>query len=183
MEIIYYYAKEEDALGINYVSAYSWKETYSDLLPKEYLDQRINTYKDRTERTKTFLKNYNGKYYVAKDSDKVVGILAFQDSKEDKYRDYGHIEALYVLKEYQGQGIGKRLFEIAVSELKNMGYQKVELECMSGNDTINFYKKYTGNISSQIDYQIPGVGTVKADIVLFENIDEILELLNKKRVK
>ena len=64
-----------------------------------------------------------------------------------------------------------------------MGYQKVELECMSGNDTINFYKKYTGNISSQIDYQIPGVGTVKADIVLFENIDEILELLNKKRVK
>ena len=69
-----------------------------------------------------------------------------------------------------------------MSELKNMGYQKIELECMSENDTINFYKNYTGNISSQIDYPIPGVGTVKADIVLFEIIDEILEFLNNKRV-
>ena len=56
MEIIYDYAKEEDALGINYVSAYSWKETYSDLLPKEYLDQRINTYKKKLKEQKHFQK-------------------------------------------------------------------------------------------------------------------------------
>ena len=48
---------------------------------------------------------------------------------------------------------------------------------MTGNDTINFYKKYNGKIVSQIDYPIRTVGTVKADIVLFEDIDEVISLL------
>ena len=38
-------------------------------------------------------------------------------------------------------GIGKELFKIAVEGLIKMGYKKMMLECMTGNDTLNFYKK------------------------------------------
>lgn len=62
-----------------------------------------------------------------------------------------------------------------------MGYSKILVECMTGNKTISFYQKYTGYIVSQIDHAIKDLGNVKADIVLFEDIDEILSLLKNKR--
>ena len=184
MNIKYSYATEDDAYGIDYVSAHSWKETYSGLLPDEYLNNRINNIPNKTNRTKEFLKSYNGKYIVAKDEEKVVGILAFCPYKEEKYKEYGYLEAIYVLKDYQGHGIGKELFKKAVTGLKEIGYKKMRLECMSGNKTLNFYKKYGGIIETQIDYPINGVGTVKADILLFENLDNLVQLLeNKSNVK
>lgn len=180
MNITYEYATENDAYGIEFVAANSWKETYTGLLPDEYLDYRVNNVENRIEKTKEFLKNYTGKYIVAKNNDKVIGILCFSDSLDEEYKEYGYLEALYVLKKYQGYGIGKELFKIAVIGLKEMGYSKMKLECMSGNDTINFYKKYSGTIKSQIDYPINHVGTVKADIVLFEDLDNVLELIKEK---
>ena len=183
MEITYSNATLDDAYGICYVSAHSWKETYTGLLPDDYLNNRINNISNKVEGTKKFLKEFKGTYIVAKDDSKVVGILAFGPAQEEQYKDYGHIEAIYVLKDYQGLGIGKELFKRAVTGLKEMGYSKLQLECMTGNDTINFYKKYTSEIVSQIDYPIKAVGTVKADIVLFKNIDEVISLLSdiKKR--
>ena len=56
----------------------------------------------------------------------------------------------------------------------------MQLECMEGNDTINFYKKYDGIVESQIDFPIKNVGIVKADIVLFEDLDKVNNLLNQK---
>ena len=40
MNIKYSYLTEEDAYGIEYVAAHSWKETYMGLLPDEYLDNK-----------------------------------------------------------------------------------------------------------------------------------------------
>ena len=57
MEIIYDYANENDAYGISYVSAHSWKETYTGLLPEEYLNNRIKNIPNRVESTKNFIKN------------------------------------------------------------------------------------------------------------------------------
>lgn len=182
MPIIYDYANENDAYGINYVSAYSWKETYTGLLPIEYLDNRIKNISNKVEVTKKYLRNYKGKYIVARDEKKVIGILAFGPSNIEKYPEYGCINALYLLKKYQGLGIGKELFKRAINGLKEMGYSKILVECMTGNKTINFYQKYTGYIVSQIDHAIKDLGNVKADIVLFEDIDEILSLLKTKEI-
>ena len=181
MDIIYDYATEDDGYGISYVSAHSWKETYKGLLPEEYLDDRISNINNKIESTKKFLKTYNGKYIVAKDKDKIIGILAYSPQKQNKYKEYGHLGALYVLKSYQKKGIGKNLFKIAIEGLIEMGYKKMQLECMCGNKTINFYKKYMGIIESQINYPINNVGIVKADIVLFEDLEKTLEILNKTK--
>lgn len=180
MNIKYSYLTEEDAYGIEYVAAHSWKETYMGLLPDEYLDNRIININNKVERRKEFIRTYNGKYIGAKDKDKVIGILAISTPQEEKYKEYGHLGAIYVLKEYHGYGIGKELFKIAVNELKKMGFNKMQFECMEGNDTINFYKKYDGIVESQIDFPIKNFGIVKADIVLFEDLDKVNNLLNQK---
>ena len=50
MNIKYSYSTEEDAYGIEYVAAHSWKETYTGLLPDEYLDNRIININNKVEK-------------------------------------------------------------------------------------------------------------------------------------
>ena len=183
MNITYGIANSEDAYGIEYVSAHSWMETYLGLLPDDYLNNRIRNIENKIEDTKNFLKNYDGKYIVAKDDDRVIGILVYGYSKEEKYKEYGHLDAIYVLKDYQGLGVGKELFKIAVSGLIEMGYSKMQLECMQGNNTLNFYKKYLGVVNETIDYPIKDICVVKADIILFENLNDVLKKINESSLK
>lgn len=168
-----------DAYGVEYVSAHSWKETYSGLISDEYLDNRVkkidNKDEERINKTRTFLETAKN-YYVAEYDNKIVGLLSVREAI-DEYPEYGHLGAIYVLKDYQGYGIGKELFKKGIEDLIEMGYSKMQLECMKGNNTINFYKKYEGHVVDTIDYPIKDE-IVKADIVLFEDINKILELLN-----
>ena len=170
MKIVYSSANKNDAYRVAYVVAHSWKETYAGLVPDEYLDYRINDIDNRVESTGEFIENYSGKYMVVKVDDLVVGMCAF---RVDDNRDSGHLDAMYLLNEYHGYGIGKELFKSAIDWFVDKGLNTMTLECMCGNDTINFYKKYGGEITSTIDYPIKGAGVVKADIVRFENIDKI----------
>lgn len=178
MNIVYKSATEDDASGIAYVSAHSWKETYSGLLPDEYLDERIKNVPNKIDSTKSFLTNYLGDYIVAKDGDDVIGILSYTVCNDEKYIDYGYLEAIYVLKKYQGYGIGKELFRKAIIGIKSKGYNKMKLECMVGNPTLGFYKKYLGNVVDTILYHINGVGSVKAYVLVFEDLDEVIKKLN-----
>lgn len=179
MKITYKEATKEDALGISYVSAKSWLESYSGIIDQEYLEKRVDTYKEKEERTKKYLDTMNGKYFVAKDGDRVVGIMAALYQDDEAYKDYGEIGAIYVLNDYQGIGVGKKLFRIGFETLKSFGYDKVKLECLCGNKTIYFYKKYLGNVVDTFDYTIKDVGSYKADIVLFNDLDATLDLLKQ----
>ena len=52
-------------------------------------------------------------------------------------------------------------------------------ECMSGNKTLDFYKKYLGEIIDTTNYPLNnGNIIVKADIILFD-IDNALNEINK----
>lgn len=182
MNISYRFANENDAYGIAYVSAYSWMETYNKLLPKKYLEDRINNIDSRVEKTKCFIKNHPN-YLVAMDDDKVIGICEYEKSDDEKRLGYGKVGALYVLEKYQGYGIGKELFKKAINGLIGMGYNKMYLECMSGNDTINFYTKYDGIIEETIDFPISRVGNVKADIVVYNDLKDLYEKLCSSKRK
>ena len=179
MDIIFREATYEDAVGISYVSAQSWLESYSEIIDINYLKERVDKYVERSERTKKYLDKINGKYFVAIHDGKVVGIMTAEKQSDETYKDYGEIGAIYVLKDYQGLGIGKNLFKIGFETLKSFGYKKAKLECLEGNKTINFYKKYLGKIDKTFDYTIKDVGSYKAEIVLFESIDDLLNLMNK----
>ena len=57
------------------------------------------------------------------------------------------------------------------------------IECMCGNDTINFYKKYGGQVINTKDYVLHNGEKVNVDILKFEDITQILKLENVKRRK
>ncbi len=181
MNIEYREATLEDAFGISYVSAHSWQESYSGIMPDDYLQGRVDNIENKIEGTRKFLSNFNGKYFVALDNNKVIGIMCVNYQEDESYKEYGELGAIYVLKAYQGFGIGKELFKLGFNALKEMGYNKVKLECLCGNKTIDFYKKYLGEVVDTFDYTIKNVGSFKADIVLFNDIDASLELLENRK--
>ena len=168
-------ASIEDAYGISYVSAYSWTETYTGLVSNEYLSQKINNLSEKAKKTEEFLKT-NHNYLVAVVDNQVVGFCNYRKLEND----LGKISALYLLKKYQKQGIGKKLFFEGISKLIDLNCNKMIIECMHGNETINFYKHYDGKVIKTIDYYLKNNEKVKVDILEFNNIKNLLNKNNKK---
>ena len=79
------------------------------------------------------------------------------------YKDYQQeIGLLYLLKEYQRKGIGKKLFNIATNKIKENGYNEFFICCNKYNiNAKKLYKKMGGIIDEiddeNIDKSIPQV--------------------------
>ena len=61
--------------------------------------------------------NRNMKIYVAKVKEKVVGVIG--------YRDNSHINLLFVLEEYQYNGIAKALYNLVLENCKNANTKRM----------------------------------------------------------
>lgn len=112
----------------------AWGETYKGLMPDSILEGR--SLERWVQKTK---ENPENKYIAFADG-KAVGIVGFLPQARDFVTDNesGEIVALYVLKEYQKQGIGKALMNKA---LKDISSDKVTLFVLKGNENaLEFYK-------------------------------------------
>jgi ribosomal protein S18 acetylase RimI-like enzyme len=73
--------------------------------------------------------NINGNInFVATDGDKIIALVnASTLSYYEHYKELGYADllAIYISPEYQRLGLGRRLFDMAVSELKRQGCTKM----------------------------------------------------------
>ncbi|MDU5106154.1 MULTISPECIES: hypothetical protein [unclassified Clostridium] len=63
-------ATPEDALGISIVNVYTWKTTYSGLIPEDFINSRIEKVTEIAERNKR---------EIGEREDKIRGILMIAD--------------------------------------------------------------------------------------------------------
>ena len=88
-----------------------WNETYRGI----YSDEKIDNfdYKKNSEKFLNIINNPNIELYVVEDNNKLVGYMDYGKPYRP-YKDYEQeIGLLYLLKEYQGNGIGRKLFSLA----------------------------------------------------------------------
>ena len=176
MEFIIRKAKEEDAKEIAYVNAYTWLTTYKGLMPDELLEERVKTIDDRVPKIINAIKTKDN-FYVALDNNKVVGIMSYGKSRNQDYIDSGEIKSIYILKDYQGLGLGKSLFMTGIKELLNMGFNSMILNVLEGNDAFLFYQKYGGKkVSEKIDDF--GGTILKENVMYFDNLEDIYSKFN-----
>lgn len=135
-------ATPEDARGMKEVSYRSWLATYpneeagitlediqerlKDALSDEKIAQKIEQLASIPE---------NEKYIVAREDGKVVG---FCHAK--KYPDKNQLHAIYVLPEYEGKGIGSKLWGEVQKFFDPAKDTMVEVATYNTN-AINFYRK------------------------------------------
>ena len=176
MEFIIRKAKEEDAKEIAYVNTYTWLTTYKGLMPDELLEERVKTIDDRVPKIINAIKTKDN-FYVALDGNKVVGIMSYGKSRNQDYIDSGEIKSIYILKDYQGLGLGKSLFMTGIKELLNMGFNSMILNVLEGNDAFLFYQKYGGKkVSEKIDDF--GGTILKENVMYFDNLEDIYSKFN-----
>ncbi|MDB2613906.1 GNAT family N-acetyltransferase, partial [Chlamydiales bacterium] len=118
-----------------YVHATSWQETYAGLLDKSVIED-FNELK-RRNMWSSFLKNESNlqKAYVALMSDKIIGIASWRESN-----DQFELLTLYVLKEFQGLGIGKKLFKQIEKDTTKKG-KHLMVWVLENNKSTAFYEK------------------------------------------
>lgn len=172
MNIVVRDASIKDVDSITYISTYSWISTYEKIVSKDEINHRIETMEKRKNHTKDIIEN-NNRFLVAEMNGNVVGFLSYSKSRNDIYNNYGEIIAIYILKEYQGQGIGKQLFIQGIKKLVELGYNKMILNVLNSNENaIRFYKKF-GGVKIESKEETFGGKKVIEDIMCFDNLKDI----------
>lgn len=144
-------AKREDAPRIAHVHIKSWQETYRGLMPDSYIDNLESLEgKRRLEFWESNLSNEEGRRstWVAQKDDalakEIVGFVSVGRTRDQLPISDGEIYAIYLLKLYHGQGVGRLLFESGITLLKEMEMKSAALWVAKGNKTEGFYRHLGG---------------------------------------
>ena len=159
-------ATPKDALGISIVNVYTWKTTYSGLIPEEFIDSRIEKVTEIAERNKREIEEKDN-FIVATVDGAIIGFACYGESREEEFINAAEIYAIYVLSGFQGKNIGKKIFKSCIEELKRNGFDSVIINCLKGNNALEFYKHMGAKIIGEREDKIKGIIMI-ADILLLE---------------
>ncbi|USK47893.1 GNAT family N-acetyltransferase [Bacillus sp. CMF12] len=143
-----------DAKGIAEVHVDSWRTTYKNIIPDEFLNNL--SYQRREE---LWINNIpKGNVFVAEnDKGEIVGFSSGGIERSGKYKEYqGELSSIYILKEFQGQGIGKALTNPVIKELEKLGINSMLVFVLEENDSRLFYETIGGKIIDKIEVEIAG---------------------------
>ena len=135
-------AKPEDAGAISKVHEASWKNAYAGLVPYAALARMINRrdvkWWANAIRKSTLI-------LVVEMDNEIVGYATLGPNRVSTFPFEGEVYEIYLRPEYQGVGLGSKLFADAVNELKRRSYKGVVVWVLSDNDpAITFYENAGG---------------------------------------
>ena len=132
-------AEVNDAENIVDINLTSWQTTYGGIFKKEFFEKRKSTRDKKLDWWKQHLEQEHDVYVAIVDG-KLVGYMDFyKDSQTNE--GYAEISSVYILKEYQKMGIGRRFFKIAIDLTKKANKTKFMLNVLDRNSALEFYKK------------------------------------------
>lgn len=120
--------------GKAFVHWQSWQETYAGLVDEDFLkgftlEQCVGIAKRWPENT-----------LIAEVGGRAVGFASYNKYRDDTLDHCGEVYALYVLRAFQGQGIGYALMQACLERLSK--YPKIALWVLEGNEqAIHFYQR------------------------------------------
>ncbi|WP_354004547.1 GNAT family N-acetyltransferase [Alkalihalophilus pseudofirmus] len=147
-------ANVADAAGIAKVHVDSWRTTYKGLFSDKLLAGL-----SYEEREKSWIKQIpTGHVFVAEnDNSEVIGFAAGGKERSGNYEGYdGELHIIYLLKDYQGQGIGVHLVRQVVDEMIRSGYQSMLCLVLEGNPSRYFYEAIGGKLIDRVEGEIRG---------------------------
>ncbi len=130
-------ANAEDAFGISGVHDASWKQAYTGLIPHKALQTMIRR---RDPKWWERAISHSTRILVLESMGQIVGYATLGSNRVATLPQQGEIYELYLLPEYQGIGLGKRLFLAARKELAALNLKGCVVWVLEENDpAVAFY--------------------------------------------
>lgn len=161
----------DDAAEMANVHINSWRESYSKLLPQQFLNERPLFFKNRYELWKKVTQRTDQVTLVAESKDHgVVGFINGTHGRDEGLEDWCEVWCIYLLKNYHGKKIGFNLLKQYFDAHAEKGYLRGYLWVLEGNPTINFYEKTGGKFEGRMKEDIIADQKVKELMYLWDNI-------------
>ncbi|CAM2076950.1 MAG: GNAT family N-acetyltransferase [uncultured Clostridium sp.] len=138
-------ASYEDCRSLALLKRIVWETTYRGIYPDEKIDKYDVDLNEN--KFKNMIKEQSQRLFVILSDSKIIGYISCGKIMRAFDKHTHDIGLLYLLKEYQGKGIGRQMFEFAKKELKNQGITEFIVSCNKYNiPAQQFYKKMGGQI-------------------------------------
>lgn len=128
---------------------------------KELIEKEIQHKKEILQEA---VNNNNILFWVAKDKEKVIGTISYgpccNDIKEctnNEITDLGELGSIFVLPEYQGQGVGSALINHLLAYLKKEGIKEFCLDSGYEQAQKTWLRKFGKPYAIVKDHWAPGV--------------------------
>jgi RimJ/RimL family protein N-acetyltransferase len=148
-------ADPSDAAQIAQVNLESWMSTYRGILDEAYLQSR--SLDDQVQIWNSTLTQFNPSEnrFVAVAGNHVVGYCGGGRNPDTRSPFQSEMFGIYILKQYQGQGLGKQLTHVMARWLQKQGSQSMLVWVMDKNPYRSFLEKIGGELLDQtrdVDY-------------------------------
>lgn len=156
-------ASVQDIGAIRDMAEIVFRHTYREILSADQTDYMMDMMysvqsltRQMTEENNVFLLE-DGKGYVSYRFDRMT----------EEGNDVFHLEKLYVLPEFQGEGLGRELFDAVIAEVSSIsrGPCRIELNVNRSNGAVTFYERMGMHKESSGDFPI-GNGYYMNDYIM-----------------
>ncbi|AWN36470.1 GNAT family N-acetyltransferase [Methylobacterium radiodurans] len=152
-------AREGDVGGLSRVFDAAWREAYRGIIPGVALERMI------AQRDGAWWRGAmrRGRPVAVLDAgDAVVGYATYGRARSRGLGSEGEIDELYLLPEYQGLGLGRRLFRAVRNDLADHGLARVGAWALEENNRASaFYAALGGRAGARVLDRVAGVPLTK----------------------
>ncbi|MCJ2089163.1 GNAT family N-acetyltransferase [Methylobacterium sp. E-005] len=148
-------AREADLGGLSKVFDASWREAYRGIIPGVALERLIAS-RDRAWWRGALRRGRP--IAVVETADLIVGYAAYGRTRSRALATEAEIDELYLLPEYQGVGLGRRLFRAVRNDLADHGLTRLGVWSLEDNDRAGgFYMGLGGKPGPRVLDRVAGV--------------------------
>jgi len=119
-------AEPKDANTLGQLQVTSWRSAFRNIASDKYLDAMISTEK-QAEDWKQITADHQQVVLIIEENESAIGYV-WARPEDDPVVDWdAELMSIHVLPEHKHQGLGRKLFAAAASQLKEQGCQSVYL--------------------------------------------------------
>lgn len=135
-------ATVDDAEGIARMHIQAWQESFRGLVPDAYLDAMDA--EERIERWRSGTLASPGRRpevptFIALNGDAVIGFATCGPRRGDRVPHEGELWAIYVIRLYQGKGVGSKLLRLCMDHLRERGVRRMYAWVFRENPALAWY--------------------------------------------
>jgi len=150
-------AKPSDGRAIARIHVETWRSTYPGIVPdRALIDMNVDS-KARSWRAELERPDAAGAVLVAElPGDGVIGFASAGHNRHPNLPFAGEVQTLYVLPDWQNQGIGRKLLVGCFAALRGHGFASAMVWVLADNPARFFYERMGGRRAGERDETLWG---------------------------